>query len=142
MPKTSCSLSTRRLQGPSSSTETPPADVNGCSLEQLARLPAEILRLHLASRHLVTSRLKATMVKHFYDALNPSTFNNDDDVSSPSMLTRTNTHPPLLNQQTATNTNVLPPALQEQLWSLMAQLLQYVRHAASQHQRRSDTKHQ
>ena len=129
MLKTSRSLSTHRSRGPSSSTGTQPADVNGRSLEQLARLPAEVLRLHLASRHLATSGPKATMAKRLYDALNPSTFNNDDDASSPSTLTRTN--PPSLNQQTATNTNVPPAALQTQLSSLMAQLLQYATPPAS-----------
>ena len=77
MPKTSRSSSNRC----SLSTNTLPANVNGCSIEQLAHLPAEVLRLHLASRHLVTSGPKATMAKRLYDAVNPSTINNGDDVS-------------------------------------------------------------
>ena len=55
MPKTS-HLSFSRC---SLSTNIPPADVNGRSVKQLARLPAKVLRLHLASCHLVTSGLKA-----------------------------------------------------------------------------------
>ena len=77
MPKTSSSSSTHR----SSSTSTPPTDINGRSIEQLVRPPAEVLRLHLTSRHLVTSGPKATMAKRLYDAVNPFTINNGDDVS-------------------------------------------------------------
>ena len=42
MPKTSRSSTTCHSRGPSSSTGTPSADVNGRSVEQLARLPAEL----------------------------------------------------------------------------------------------------
>ena len=91
--------------------------------KQLASLPAEVLHLHLTSHHLVTSGPKATMAKRLYDALNPSTINNGNDASSPSKLTRNN--PPLLNQQTVTNTNLPREALQAQLSSLMVQFLQY-----------------
>ena len=77
MPKTSRSSSTHY----SSSTSTPPPDVNGHSVEQLASIPAKVLRLHLAPCHLVTSEPKATMAKRLYDAVNSSTINNGNDVS-------------------------------------------------------------
>ena len=131
MPKTSCSSSSRR----SSSANTPPADVNGHSVEQLARLPAEVLHLHLASRHLVTSGPKATMAKRLYDAVNPSTINNGDNVSrsqvAPPPSTFSGNTSPSTNQLTATNTTLPPAALQAQLSSLMAQFLQYATPSAS-----------
>ena len=46
---------------------TPAADFNDRSVEQLARLSAEALRLHLASRYSRTSRPKANMAKRLYD---------------------------------------------------------------------------
>ena len=46
---------------------TPAADFNDLSVEQLARLSAEALRLHLASRYSRTSRPKANMAKRLYD---------------------------------------------------------------------------
>ena len=131
MPKTSRSSYSRR----SSSTNTPPADVNGRSVEQLARLPAEVLRLHLASRHLVTSGPKATMAKRLYDAVNPSAINNGDNVSRsqfvPPPSTFSGNTPPSTNQLTAMNTTLPPAALQAQLSSLMAQFLQYATPPAS-----------
>ena len=36
---------------------------------QLARLTAEVLRLHLASRHLVTTGTKAAMAQWLYDVI-------------------------------------------------------------------------
>ena len=131
MPKTSHSSSSCC----SLSTNTPPADVNGCSIEQLARLPAKVLRLHLASRHLVTSGPKATMAKRLYNAMNPSTINNGDDVSrslvAPPPSTLSGNTPPSTNQLTAMNTTLPPAALQAQLSSLMAQFLQYAMPPAS-----------
>ena len=116
-----------------SSSVAPPADINDYSTKQLARLPAEIPRLHLASRHLVTSGSKATMPKCLYDALNPpATYSNDASRSQVAPLTSTlfgNT-PPSTNQLT-TASAVYPPALQAQLLSLMAQFLQYVMPSAS-----------
>ena len=129
--KTSRSSSSRRP----SSTNTPPADVNGRSVKQLARLPAKVLRLHLASRHLVTSGPKATMAKRLYDAVNPSTINNGDNVSRSQVVSPPSTFsgdtPPSTNQLTATNTTLPPAALQAQLSSLMAQFLQYATPPAS-----------
>ena len=123
MPKTS-----RRRR---SSSVVPPADINGYSGEQLAHLPAEVLRLHLASRHLVTSGSKATMAKRLYDALNPSATDSNDasrsQVAPPPATLSANT-PPSTNQPTSA---VFPPALQAQLSSLIAQFLQYATPPAS-----------
>ena len=44
-------------------------DITQASVAQLARLMAEILRLHLASRHLSTTGTKATMAQRLYDAI-------------------------------------------------------------------------
>jgi len=44
-------------------------DITQASVAQLARLMAEILRLHLASRHLSTTATKATMAQRLHDAI-------------------------------------------------------------------------
>jgi len=44
-------------------------DITQASFVQLARLTAEILRLHLASRHLSTTGMKATMAQQLYNAI-------------------------------------------------------------------------
>ena len=141
MPKTSRSSSTRH----SSSTKTPAANINGRPIKMLARLPVEVLHLHLAYHHLVTSRPKATMAKCLYDAVNPSIINNGQDFScsqfTPPPSTLSGNTPPSMNQLTATNTTLPPAALQVQLSSLMAKLLQYAMPPASQHQPRSHMKH-
>ena len=108
------------------SSAVPPTDINGCSVTELARLSAEVLRLHLASCHLVTSGSKATMAKRLYDALNPPT----TLLAAPPLLTLTGDTPPSTNQLTTT-TATYPPALQAQLSSLMAQFLQYATPPAS-----------
>ena len=36
-------------------------DVHHCSVEQVTRLPAEVLRLHLLSKHLITTGTKAVL---------------------------------------------------------------------------------
>ena len=38
-------------------------DVHRCSVEQLNRLPAEVLRLHLLSKHLITTGTKVVMAR-------------------------------------------------------------------------------
>ena len=58
MPKTS-----RRTNSPA----TP--NVMQASVTQLTRLTAEVLRLHLASRHLVTTGTKAVMAQRLHDAI-------------------------------------------------------------------------
>ena len=122
MPKTS-----RRRR---SSSVVPSADINGYSADQLARLPAEVLRLHLASRHLVTSGSKATMAKRLYDALNSSATDSNDASRAPPPATLSANTPPSTNQPT-TASAVFPSALQAQLSSLMAQFLQYATPPAS-----------
>ena len=44
-------------------------DVHHYTIDQLTRLPTEVLRLHLSSRHLVTSRKKSVMAQRLYHAL-------------------------------------------------------------------------
>ena len=58
------------------------------SLQQLTRLPAEVLRLHLSSRHLVTTGTKAVMASRLYDTLQHTTLN---PTPSPSAVTASNT---------------------------------------------------
>ena len=94
-----------------SSSVAPPANINDCSAGQLARLPAGVLRLHLASRHLVTSGSKATMVKHLHDALNPSA--TDSNVTSqlqvaPPSSTLSGNNPPSTNQLTTASAACVP----------------------------------
>ena len=63
MPKGSSSSRCPRPSCPTS------LDVHHCSMEQLVRLPAEVLRLHLSSRHLITSRTKSVMAQRLYRAI-------------------------------------------------------------------------
>ena len=44
-------------------------DVHHCSMEQLVRLSAEVLQLHLSSRHLITSGTKSVMAQQLYCAI-------------------------------------------------------------------------
>lgn len=88
------------------------------TLKKLSCLPAKVLHLHLASCHLITSELKATMARHLYDILNPSTIDGSDVSQSqvaPPSLTPQET---LLSTNQLTTTNATYP-------SLMAQFLQY-----------------
>ena len=75
------------------------------------------------------------MAKRLYDAVNPSTINNGDNVSrslvTPPLSTLSGNTPSSTNQLTATNTTLPPAALQAQLSSLMAQFLQYAKLPAS-----------
>ena len=52
-------------------------DIHRCSVEQLTRLPAEVLRLHLLSKHLITTGTKAVMARRLYHAIH-----NIDEASS------------------------------------------------------------
>ena len=65
------------------SSTTPPADVTGYSVKQLTRLSAEVLCLHLASRHLITSGSKAIMAKRLYDVLHPSSTTKEPPAPAP-----------------------------------------------------------
>ena len=46
-------------------------DLLNAMVEQLTRLPAEVLRLHLSSRHLVTTGNKAILARRLYQVLQP-----------------------------------------------------------------------
>ena len=89
--------------------------------------------IHAESAHFTlnfskSEQVRGTMAKCLYDAVNPSTINNGDNVSrsqvAPLPSTLSGNTPPSMNQLTATNTTLPPAALQAQLSSLMAQLLQ------------------
>ena len=44
-------------------------DVTRCTIQQLTRLPAEVLRLHFSSCHLLVTGTKVIMAHRLYDAL-------------------------------------------------------------------------
>ena len=67
-------------------------DVHHCSMEQLVRLSAEVLQLHLSSRHLITSGTKSVMAQRLYRAIH-----NIDEES------------PHVSTGPATSTTMLPP---------------------------------
>ena len=71
-------------------------DVHHCTIDQLTRLPAEVLRLHLSSRHLVTSENKSVMAQRLYHALH-----NTDHSSS----IVTTIPPPVPTSPTSTTTS-------------------------------------
>ena len=71
-------------------------DVHRCTINQLTHLPAEVLRLHLSSRHLVTSGNKSVMAQRLYHALR-----NADHSSS----IVTTTQPPVPTSPTSTTTS-------------------------------------
>ena len=71
-------------------------DVHQCTIDQLTRLPAVVLRLHLSSRHLVTSGNKSVMAQRLYHALH-----NADN--SPSIVTTS--PPPVRSSSTSTATS-------------------------------------
>jgi len=58
MPKTTRSSSSAML-----------SNISNCSVSQLIRLPAKVLRLHLSSHHLIISGTKAVMAKRLHNAL-------------------------------------------------------------------------
>ena len=70
-------------------------DVHRCTINQLTRLPAEVLRLHLSSRHLFASGNKSVMAQRLYHALR-----NTDHSSS----IVTTTTPPVPTSPTSTTT--------------------------------------
>ena len=87
MPKGSCSSQRSR------SSQSLLLDVHCCTIDQLTRLPAEVLRLHLSLRHLVTSGNKSIMAQRLYNALH-----NTDHSSS----IITTTPPPVPTSPTST----------------------------------------
>ena len=87
-------------------------DVHCCSLEQLTRLPAEVLWLHLSSKHLITTGTKA---RRLYRAIH-----NIDETSpiistQPSSLTTTTlpttASPPITTQSSVPPRTSVPAAI-------------------------------
>ena len=120
MPKTS-----KKLKKSSSSADQ---DLTQATIAQLARLMAEVLRLHLASHHLVTTGTKAAMAQRLYDAIqapqdssmelqqqnpNPSSTSQQQDGVPAShqrpMLQQQGTHPVPQQQGTPTSQQSLLP---------------------------------
>ena len=75
MPRTSC------RSNPSANPAIP--DVMNASITQLTRLPAEVLRLHLTSRHLVSTGTKATMAHRLYQAIHHAPQRTDASSTLP-----------------------------------------------------------
>ena len=86
MPKDSSSSRRPRPSCPTS------LDVHHYSMEQLVRLSAEVLWLHLSSRHLITSGTKSVMAQRLYHAIH-----NIDEES------------PHVSTGPATSTTMSPP---------------------------------
>ena len=70
-------------------------DVHRCTIDQLTRLAAEVLWLHLSSRHLFTSGNKSVMAQRLYHALRNT--NHSSSIV-------TTTTPPVLTSPTSTTT--------------------------------------
>ena len=124
-------------------------DVHYCSVEQLVRLPAEVLRLHFSSRHLITSGTKSVMAQRLYCAIHNIEIvsylypacNFDDNVepsipltmSMPAYSNQLSTQPTTStlagSQLTVLFTDIAArvssqPELQLQFSSIMSQLMQ------------------
>ena len=103
------------------------SDINTATVAELTRLPAEVLQLHLSSRHLVTTGQKTTMARRLYKALHPT--NPINPASSP--VTNVRIIPPPTSSPPPTNTSTmaspdvteLPPAIQAHFSSLVQQLI-------------------
>ena len=103
------------------------SDITTATVAELTRLPAEVLQLHLSSRHLVTTRQKTTMARRLYKALHPT--NPINLASSPA--TNGRIIPPPTSSPPPTNTSMmalpdvmeLPPAIQAHFSSLVQQLI-------------------
>ena len=108
-------------KGSSSSCRSQPScptslDVHHCSMEQLVHLLAEVLRLHLSSRHLITSRTKSVMAQRLYCTIHSIDEELSHVSTGPATLTTTlspiATPPFLLQcpcQPTQTNRRPNPP---------------------------------
>ena len=129
MPKTSRSRSSGRVP-----------DISSASVAELTRLPAEVLRLHLSSRHLITTGKKATLARRLHEALHltvpATTANSASSVTvPPPTSTQASINSSMLATETVTSTTNsstitdLPPALQQQFSTLMQQ---YISNAALQ----------
>lgn len=120
------------------------ADVNSATTAELTRLPAEVLRLRLSSRNIITTGKKVTPAFRLYKVLhttNPTMPANLASSSSVMVLSPTSTfisNSISINSSTpATNTDIstsnsttypfsitdLPPATQQQFSSLMQQYI-------------------
>ena len=118
------------------------------SIDQLTRLPAEILRLHLSSRHLVTSGNKSMMAQRLYHALHNAENSSfvvatyahlinivsngaicaiatiPPPTSSTQPIMSTSAALPTILPSAVTSEASFPPELQSQLSTLMSQLIQ------------------
>ena len=97
MPKGSSSSRCSRPSCPTS------LDVHQCSMEQLVRLPAEVLWIHLSLRHLITSGTKSVMAQRLYHAIH-----NIDEESPHVSATSTTTSPPIAIQSSIPLTMSMP----------------------------------
>ena len=103
------------------------SDISTATVTELTRLLAEVLRLHLSSRHLVTTSQKTTMARRCYKALHAT--NPINPASSP--VTNVRIIPPPTSSPPPTNTSTtaspdvteLPPAIQAHFSSLVQQLI-------------------
>ena len=89
-------------------------DVHRCSVEQLTRLPAEVLQLHLSSKHLITTGTKVVMARRLYRAV------HNIDETSPIVSTQpfsatttlaTTMSPPITTQSSVPPRTSVPAAL-------------------------------
>ena len=151
MPKSSHSSQCSRSSQHSLSSQSMPLDIHHSSIDQLTRLPVEVLRLHLSSRHLVTSGNKSIMTQRLYHALhnieNSSFVVATSPIPMPTSSTSTAMVPSLLvmipppaslTQPIMSTSAALPtilpsaitseasfqPELQSQLSTLISQLIQ------------------
>ena len=74
------------------------------SIAQLTKLPAEILRLHLSSRHLVSTGTKSAMARRLYNSIHLSAASSSTPATS---TTQSSTTPATSTVQPTTT--LLPP---------------------------------
>jgi len=78
-------------------------DIKQVSVAQLARLTAEILLLHLASHHLLTTGMKATMAQWLYDAIPaPDAPAQQHSIDSATVMLHQHSDDPASSQQQGT----------------------------------------
>ena len=103
------------------------SDISTATVAELTRLLAEVLQLHLSSRHLVTTGQKITMAQRCYKALHAT--NPINPASSPATNVRikpppTSSPPPTNTSMTASSdVTELPPAIQAHFSSLVQRLI-------------------
>ena len=69
-------------------------DVTAATLQQLSALQAEVLRLHLLQRSLVTTGTKAVMAKRLYEALHNFPVPSADAAAQPSAVQSSGSNDP------------------------------------------------